>query len=72
MENKKFNHLERVNTATYPFQEFTYLSDDGKLAELVSNEGTVHYRRLDFLEAPADAPRSILVGTVRSVLFQKS
>jgi hypothetical protein len=71
MENKRFNHRERVSMATYPFEEFTYIADDGKLAELVSDEGTVHYRRLEFLESPADTSHSILVGTVRSVLFSK-
>lgn len=72
MENKRFSPKERVSTATYPFEEFTYLSDDGKIAELVSDEGRVHYRRLDFLESPAETPKSILVGTVRSVLFLKN
>jgi hypothetical protein len=71
MKNKRFNYKERVTMSTYPFEEFTYISDDGKLAEVISDEGTIHYRRLEFLESPADAPRSILVGTVRSMLFPR-
>lgn len=71
MNNKRFGHKERVTMATYPFEEFTYISDDGKFAELVSDDGSLHYRRLEFLESPADAPRSILVGTVRSIVFPK-
>ena len=46
MENKKFTRLDKVVMAIFPFQQFIYMSDDGKFAELLSETGTIHYSQI--------------------------
>ena len=64
MENKKFTRLDKVVMAIFPFQQFIYMSDDGKFAELLSEAGTIHYRQLDFLELQEAKTSGILSGVI--------